>query len=45
MVLTDIIWSASLVQLVVTSTIMQMVMSSSPDVSENFLLYHITYDY
>jgi len=34
----------SVVQLVRTSSIMRVVMSSSPDWSENFLIFHITYD-
>jgi len=33
------------VQLERTSAIMRVVMSSSPDWSENFLIFHITYDF
>jgi len=34
---------ASVFQLVKTSSIMRVVMSSSPDQSENFLIFHISY--
>jgi len=35
---------ASVVQLVRTSSIMRVVTSSSPDWSENFIIFHVTYD-
>jgi len=35
---------ASVVQLVRTSPVMRVVMSSSPDWSEHFLIFYITYD-
>jgi len=38
------LWPASVVQLVRTSSTMRVVMSSTPDWSENFLIFHITYD-
>jgi len=37
------LWPASVVQLVRTSYIMYVVMSSSPDWSETYLIFHITY--
>jgi len=38
------VWYTSVVQLVRTSYIMRVIMSSSPNWSEHFLIFHITYD-
>jgi len=38
------LYNASVVQLARTSSIMRLVMSSSPDWSKNFQIFHITYD-
>jgi len=40
----DLVKPGSVLQLVRISYIMRVVMSSSPDWSENFLIFHITYN-